>query len=238
VKGERDPEPLPTALRALLAPEREAAKAPAPGKARVRARLDATLFGPGGGGAGGGGGGAGPLARTAGVFLAGAVAGGAVVYALVPTRVVERVVERAPVVAAVGPGTTAPVEPATVAVPVATHPMESASAAAASPSASASASASAMPPTDSLAQERAILDPARVAIGRGDGSSALDAVRRHEARFPDGKLAEEREAIAVQALVLAHQNDAARARGERFVARHPGSVLRPAVEAALAAARP
>ncbi|HEY8076140.1 MAG TPA: hypothetical protein VIF62_18570 [Labilithrix sp.] len=230
--SDRDPEPLPKDLADLLGPERK--PGPAPGKERVRARVEATLFGlPGGGGSGpshatkpSAASGVSNALRAGAIFVAGSVVGGVAVFAFRPARVevIERVVS-AP---------SAPLaESVTVALPIATHPTES-------PSASASPTASAPPsaPVDSLAQERTILDPARIAIGRGDGARALDAVHNHEARFPTGKLSEEREAIAVQALVLAHRDADARARGARFLARWPGSVLRPAVEAALAAAAP
>jgi hypothetical protein len=222
-----DLDPLPKDLRALL-DEAERSPGPAPGKARVQARLDATLFGPGGGGGGGdagpkpsGGGGLSALGKAAAIFIAGGVAGGAIVLAVVPPRVevIEKRVE-------------VPAE--TVSHPVTVHPVEVPSA-----SASVSASASAPPPPsapvgDTLAAERSVLDPARTALGRGDGASALDAVNRHAARYPSGKLGEEREAIAVQALVQLHRADEARARGARFHARYPGSVLAAAVDAALA----
>ena len=78
-----------------------------------------------------------------------------------------------------------------------------------------------------------MLDPARTALGRGDGASALLGVKKHEQRFPKGQLTEEREAIAVQALVALGRGDEARARGERFERTYPNSVLAPAVNAAL-----
>jgi hypothetical protein len=58
-------------------------------------------------------------------------------------------------------------------------------------------------------------------------------VNKHAARFPAGKLTEEREAIAVQALVVLHRTEEARARAARFQQRYPGSVLAPSVAAAL-----
>jgi hypothetical protein len=86
-----------------------------------------------------------------------------------------------------------------------------------------------------LAQERALLDVARTALGRGDGQATLTALAKHAQRFPNGQLAEEREALGIQALLLLKRNDEARARGARFRQRYPGSVLLPAIEAALAA---
>ena len=84
-----------------------------------------------------------------------------------------------------------------------------------------------------LAAERALLDGARAAFGRGDGEEALAALSKHEKLYPKGQLAEEREALAVRALVLTQRFEEARARGARFRKRYPASVMLPAVEAAL-----
>jgi len=84
-----------------------------------------------------------------------------------------------------------------------------------------------------LAAERAILDVAWAALGRSDASGALVALDRHSARYPSGLLSEEREALAVRALIVAGRNDDARARGKRFAQRFPRSLLLPAVEASL-----
>lgn len=62
-------------------------------------------------------------------------------------------------------------------------------------------------------------------------------MRKHETAFRSGALAEERETIAVQALVQGKRKEEARARGERFLVRYPGSVLAPTVKAALEAAQ-
>jgi hypothetical protein len=83
-----------------------------------------------------------------------------------------------------------------------------------------------------LAAERALLDIARTALGRGDGANALAACDDHARKFPRGALGEEREAIAVQALVLEHRGEDARTRAERFRKTHPRSILLPAVLAA------
>lgn len=83
------------------------------------------------------------------------------------------------------------------------------------------------------AAERVLLDTARTALMRERPADALAALRRHEARFPRGQLAEERESLRVMALVRAGDHAGARARGDAFRRRFPGSLLRPAVEAAL-----
>jgi len=82
-----------------------------------------------------------------------------------------------------------------------------------------------------LEAERALLDVARTAVGRSDGASALRAAEEHARKFPRGALAEEREAMIVQALRLLHRDDEARARLDRFRSRYPTSLLRPALEA-------
>jgi hypothetical protein len=83
-----------------------------------------------------------------------------------------------------------------------------------------------------LEAERAVLDAARAALGRGDGAEALRSVDDHARRFPRGVLVEEREAMGIQALRLVHRNDEAGARLNRFRARFPASLMRPALEAA------
>jgi hypothetical protein len=88
---------------------------------------------------------------------------------------------------------------------------------------------------NSLAAERALLDAARSAFGRGEGDAALEALARHEKIFPNGQLAEEREALAVRSLVMTQHVGQARARGARFRKLYPGSVMLPAVDAALGA---
>jgi hypothetical protein len=167
------------------------------------------------------------VARLIAVFVAGAITGGVLVFALREPRVqvVERIVPAAAESASEAPIAYAPHATRTTAPDV---PEPSASAATADDAGTAQPR-----PSDSLAAERALLDPARTALGRGDGASALDAVHKHEARFASGKLAEEREAIAVQALVVLHRTDDARARAARFQQRYPGSVLAPSVAAAL-----
>lgn len=59
--------------------------------------------------------------------------------------------------------------------------------------------------------------------------SALASVTEHERLFPDGVFVQEREVIAVEALVRLGRVDAARSRAERFLAAHPGSSHAPRV---------
>ncbi len=84
-----------------------------------------------------------------------------------------------------------------------------------------------------LAEERRILDRAQMALTRGDPGAAIGAAEEHQARFPAGQLEAEREAILIQALVVAHRGEEARARAARFRARYPNSVFRRVVELAI-----
>ena len=86
---------------------------------------------------------------------------------------------------------------------------------------------------DTLSLERALLDQGRTAIVRGEPSSALTLLGEHERRFPDGKLAEERDALYVEALASAGRESEASTRAERFRRDHPASLLLPAVDAAV-----
>ncbi len=94
------------------------------------------------------------------------------------------------------------------------------------------------PAASSLAKEGEYIETARVALARGRATDALQAIEEHAARFPHGRLVEEREALAVQALVLAGQAGAAQARAARFHQAYPDSVFGPAVDRALAPSPP
>ena len=84
-----------------------------------------------------------------------------------------------------------------------------------------------------LAEERSLIEQARSALVRGEARLATDALSRHAQLFPGGRLAEERESLAVQALMNAGDFAAARARARDFAANFPNSLLAPAVEAAV-----
>jgi len=78
---------------------------------------------------------------------------------------------------------------------------------------------------EAYALELKWLGPARPAVARGDYAAALAAIGAHARRFPAGRLAEEREALRVQALVgLGRANEAQRA-AHAFQARFPASIL-------------
>jgi outer membrane protein assembly factor BamD (BamD/ComL family) len=85
-----------------------------------------------------------------------------------------------------------------------------------------------------VAEERLLLDGARSAFASGDYDKALAELRRHGARFPTGVLAEEREALTVRALAALGNTREADARARAFVAKYPESIMRPAVQSAIA----
>ena len=241
-----DPKPLSPATLALLRAEKGALFAPEDARARVLEKLALALPGSGGSRGSGGNGGQGASGRAAasvppheasgrlarplslGVALAVGAAGGAAawnVFRPVPKAeivYVDRVVPAPPpgVMPNATQWTSLPNVPETATEPAraAVEPQQ-------------------LPgtPDGQLAAERTMLDVARTALARGNGGDALAAATRHEKRYPTGALAEEREAMAVQALVLLGRHDDARARGASFHQRFPGSVLAPAIDAALGA---
>jgi hypothetical protein len=127
-------------------------------------------------------------------------------------------------------------------VPEPTPVVEPAPAPAPPPQAPAKASApprKAEPSGEStLEAERRLLEPARAALAREQPQDALTAVAAHATRFPAGELAEERDALWVQALAQAGDHDAARAKAEAFKRAYPQSLLLPVVENAAASPRP
>jgi len=84
-----------------------------------------------------------------------------------------------------------------------------------------------------LAEELALVQTARTALVRGDAPGALDAAEIHRQRFPSGRLVEERESIAIQALVSLGRGDEARRRAADFERKYPTSMLLPAISRAL-----
>lgn len=89
------------------------------------------------------------------------------------------------------------------------------------------------PSSGGLAAERALLDVARSALARGEAGEALTAADRHSREYPDGAMAEEREAIAVKALVAVGRRDEARNRANALEKRYPNSLMLRAVKGAV-----
>lgn len=86
-----------------------------------------------------------------------------------------------------------------------------------------------------LAKERSVLDPARAALAAGDPGRALKLADAHSHEFPRGVLSEEREAIAIHALVSMGRFEQANSRAARFRKQYPNSLMTHFVEAAIAA---
>ena len=74
-----------------------------------------------------------------------------------------------------------------------------------------------------LAEESAAVVAIRKTLLAGEPAQALRMLDRASAQFPDGVLGQEREALAVRALVESGQRDAARRRGEAFLRAFPRS---------------
>ena len=79
--------------------------------------------------------------------------------------------------------------------------------------------------SEGYAVELELLQQARTALARADFAAALAAIAAHERRFPNGQLAEEREALRVLALSGAHQSEDARRAATAFRKRFPHSLL-------------
>jgi hypothetical protein len=135
----------------------------------------------------------------------------------------------------------APSMPVTTAPPALPEPAPSIPTVAASslPAVPTTSSASRFPvtPAANLAEERRLLDGARASLAHGEPASAMAPLDDHLRRFPRGVLAEEREALAIQALARSGRMNEAVERGARFQRTYPTSLMAPAVEDALGAIR-
>lgn len=217
-------------LRELIRAEQQAVSDPGPARARLAERLAVQLAGSV----------APPVvpkaARLAKIFnrvglatfAAGAVAGSVLRGWVAPpaprveTHYVDRVVTVERFVDAGAPPPIAPAPSASVALPRSPRP-----------SVSSTASAAPSLPDADLARERQLIDQARSALARGDGSAALLALEEHARAFPRGQLVEAREALTVQALVDAGRTAEAKARAARFKRAFPGSMYRAVVDSAI-----
>jgi hypothetical protein len=206
--SDRAPEALPADVAALVELERRSVAATDGARARVAARLGlegAASAPPAAVGAGGWGGFVAPLT----ILTIAAVAGAVWLAARSPGEVA-RTPERPPsqvkppVIAPAAPPAPSPVE-ARVTEPVAAR--------------------STIVPDS----EVSLLAAARKALAAGNPRAALALVRRHERRWPDGELVQEREVLAIQALAASGAAPEARARADRFLQRFPGSTLSEAV---------
>lgn len=76
-----------------------------------------------------------------------------------------------------------------------------------------------------LTEELALLERARIAIGRGDHDGALAALAEHERSFARGELGEERRALRVLALCSGGNTAQGRAEARSFLVDHPSAAL-------------
>ena len=81
--------------------------------------------------------------------------------------------------------------------------------------------------------EAALVRAAQAALLRDDAANALALTRQHATRFASGVHAEERDRIAIEALVRLGRTDDARAQAQRFFTHYPRSIYRPRIEALL-----
>jgi hypothetical protein len=87
----------------------------------------------------------------------------------------------------------------------------------------------ASPKADPFTAELDLLQRAHGAYTRRDFSAALKLVAEHARRFPNGPLAEQREALRVRSLLGAGRTDEAHRAAAAFKVRFPRSVLLPRV---------
>jgi hypothetical protein len=88
-------------------------------------------------------------------------------------------------------------------------------------------------PDSDLAAERSLIARARSSLQGGSPLDALATLQVHEERFRTGALAQEREALRIQALIASGNRPAAEAAAARFERDYPQSLMGPAVRAAL-----
>lgn len=187
-------------------------------------------------------------ARRHGAWLA--VGGAALVgLGIVIGRASERaaVPDRAPAVIAVAPRAPAidaapaipppPPVPAPAPAPAPAPPVASPRASRGAPAAPTVAPPPASPLPDGAA-ERLLLDRARTALHRARVDDATVALMTHARQFPDGALAEERDAMLIEAYVRAGRREVARARLDAYRATYPHGVLRDRVDALAAQLAP
>ena len=91
-------------------------------------------------------------------------------------------------------------------------------------------------PQESYAAELGLLQRAQAACAARDFPGALVLVAEHARQFPNGRLAEEREALRVRSLAGSGRGDEARRAGAAFARRFPRSVLLPRLEETVRAA--
>jgi len=240
--SERDLRPLDRDMRALLDRASREIAAPAQARERVVRRIEAIVTPPNGGG-----GWSLPrsMAAMAATFLLGGALSAAALYEAIHAKnppgeprvvYVDRSIRATP-------EPSPPLEPsptANVSAPVTASPPSRAALPEPSRSPRSSAPSLSVSSTDTLGRlqaERALLDAARAALEQENGATALAAAEKHQRKYPSGVLVQEREAIAIRALMLLGRTSEARVRAGAFRARFPESALLPTLDSIVAAAR-
>ncbi|WP_437775746.1 RNA polymerase sigma factor [Sorangium sp. So ce1097] len=136
----------------------------------------------------------------------------------------------APVPASPASAAPAPASPAPAALP----PARLASTPAVPVTPAATGATAAVPPLD---VDLTLIQRAIAALGAGQAAEALDALDRHARSYPRSARAQQREALAIQALEQIGRRAEAAARAARFRGAFPGSAYLPAVEDALSGSR-
>ena len=169
------------------------------------------------------------VAIAVGIWLLGGATGAALYGALRPQRVrvvyVDRRASSRPLLIKQPEAALATARPAPAV----------ANAAAAHGALTLSAAASAVAPGSELARERALLDLARASAAQGEPAQVLERVAQHARQFPHGHLTEEREALAIRALLTLGRVQEARDRAQAFRSAYPNSFLTPVIDSALSA---
>lgn len=245
-------EPLPPEVEGLLERERSLLPPPAGAQQAVLAQVTATLLaGPPAAGAaseaGASAGATGVKALLASKLVTGAVlfvlggvsgAAGHALYlgAAAPEPVPAPVAAPAPTPAAIVPPFVAATPPPSEPIAPPTPPVAPASAPRLREPARAVATPSRAPEArdNALAAERRLLEVARTALSRGQSGAAIKGLEEHAASYASGQLAEEREALWIQALVSEGRYPDARAKGAQFHKKFPRSMLGETVDATLA----
>jgi hypothetical protein len=206
-------------------------------QARVRARLAASVLAmqPGGSsparaGSVATGSAAGKAAIAAVAFLVGGAVGAGVYAGLhppPPPRIVYLPQPSVPV-PSVAPAVP-PVTESSEALPPSPPPEGSVT----RPSPSSTSSTTPSSKKAQLAAERLLLDEARAALVQGDPGRALARIETHRRTFANPILAEERDAMEVEALVKAGRTSEAKAKADAFRRRMPNSLFLPTVDSAV-----
>ena len=87
--------------------------------------------------------------------------------------------------------------------------------------------------SSALAAEVLALDAARAAARRGDSDEALRLITDYHAKFPNGSLSADADAVAIETLSAAGRSAAAARLAEQFLAQHPNDPHAAAVKRSL-----